>query len=110
MTDSSKVFIQTYGIQASNSNKMEWKGEYDSTKEKGYLDIIRNGKKTHKNITKKDILDIISQPSISQPLDQRLLTDFTNNQEIPVIKKTYKRRSNNKSRSRSKSKSKRRRY
>lgn len=84
-----KTYMKNYGITQSyikknnkqSMNELKWKADYDGKNAYLKMDILANGKKKHIQMTldNDDLMRILNTDTVNQPIDQRLLKDFSLN-------------------------------
>lgn len=86
-----KTYIKNYGITQSyikknnkqTMNELKWKADYDGNMAYLDLNILANGKRDHVAMTldNDDLMRILNNKTVNQPIDQRLLKDFSINKK-----------------------------
>lgn len=83
--------VQNYGfskiVSKSGRNEVEWMGDYDGSVAKIIVNENNNGHKDSlkMRLTTKDLMDLLTAPSVNKELDKRLLEDFDISHYKPTI-------------------------
>lgn len=103
-----KTLIKNYGITQSymkknnkqSMNELKWNANYDGNNAYLKMDISANGKKKHIQMTldNDDLMRLLNTTSVSQPIDQRLIKDFSVKKSKSLKKKRKPKTSSKKTR------------
>jgi hypothetical protein len=119
----------TTTINNTKVNEINWDAKYDGNEADINLEIYKNGKEKENislKLSNEELMHLLNKPSINQPVDQRLINDFslnTNTAQIPMSDNRYfnfnkkityklksKKKANKKANKKSKSNSKTKKY